>query len=470
MSDKTIKVLLIEDNPGDTRIIREMLAEAKGQRLDLNCCDRLATGLDYLVRYIFDVVLLDLGLPDSQGLDTLAMVRTQAEIPIVVLTGNRDAVTEAEAVVSGAQDYLVKEQVTGGQLVRALSYSVERFQMQKKVERYALEARLSAHRLRKIIHTNADGIIIVDEDGIVRFVNPAAEVILDNRADQLIGSSFGFPPKTGQATEFNIVHSNGQIAIAEMHAAKIKWEDQTAYLTSLRDITKRKQAEEEFQQSVKKSHTTLEETVDALASAIEMRDSYTAGHQRQVARLACAIAKEIGLSDDHIKGIRLAALIHDIGKISIPQQILSKPSRLNDIEMGLIKNHPRVGYEILKDVDFPWPIARIILQHHEKMDASGYPNKLMGEDILLEARVLCVSDIIEAMSSHRPYRPSPGVDKALEEISQNRGILYDPDVVDACLRLFTEKGFEFVQAKLTRSPFRIRKHSSPDVSGEEKRR
>jgi putative nucleotidyltransferase with HDIG domain len=175
---------------------------------------------------------------------------------------------------------------------------------------------------------------------------------------------------------------------------------------------------------------------------VETKDAYTAGHQRRVANLARAIAAEMGLSPEQIDGIRMAAVIHDLGKISVPAEILSKPIGLNDLEYGLIKIHPQVGYDILKEIEFPWPVAQIVLQHHERMDGSGYPQGLLGEEIILEARILAVADVVEAMASHRPYRPPHGVDKALEEISRNRGILYDPEVVDACLKLFNEKGFK----------------------------
>jgi len=201
--------------------------------------------------------------------------------------------------------------------------------------------------------------------------------------------------------------------------------------------------EEERKRAKQKLQKTLEETIYALASAIEMRDPYTAGHQKRVTKLACAIAKEMGLSKEQIEGIHMAGLIHDIGKISIPSEILTKPGKLNDLEYSLIKTHPQAGYNILKGIEFPWPVAQIVLQHHERMDGSGYPQGLCGKDVLLEARILAVADVVEAMSSHRPYRPAYGIDKALEEISKNKGILYDPEVVNACLRLFNQKGFKF---------------------------
>lgn len=204
----------------------------------------------------------------------------------------------------------------------------------------------------------------------------------------------------------------------------------------------RKRADEDLQQSLKKLKRILEETAIALASAIEKRDAYTAGHQQRVARLACAIARDIGLTEEQVDGIHVAGVLHDIGKISVPAEILNKPGKLTEIEFSMIKAHPQVGYEILKSIEFPQPVAQITSQHHERMDGSGYPSGLSGEDILLEARILGLADVIEAISSHRPYRPALGMGIALQEISKNRGVLYDPNIVDATLTLFYEKGLK----------------------------
>jgi putative two-component system response regulator len=188
---------------------------------------------------------------------------------------------------------------------------------------------------------------------------------------------------------------------------------------------------------------TLVETIDALASALEMRDPYTAGHQRRVARLACAIGQEMGLAKRILTAIHMAGLVHDIGKIAVPSQILSKPSQLKETEKSLIREHSTASFEILRKVHFPWPIAEIVHQHHERLDGSGYPQKLVGNEIMLEARVVAVADVVEAMSSHRPYRASLGIAAALEEIENNQDRLYDERVVQACLRLFREKDYQF---------------------------
>lgn len=198
-----------------------------------------------------------------------------------------------------------------------------------------------------------------------------------------------------------------------------------------------------LQQSMKKLENAMDGIVRAIAHTVETRDPYTAGHQRRVADLAVAIAETVGFERDKIEAVRVAASIHDLGKISVPAEILSKPSRLTVNEFNLIKEHPQVGYDILKDIEFPWEIATMVYQHHEKLDGSGYPLGLSGDDILPESRVLTVADIVEAMASHRPYRPGLGMDVALGEIDKNKGKFYDPEVSAACHALFNEKRFTF---------------------------
>jgi PAS domain S-box-containing protein/putative nucleotidyltransferase with HDIG domain len=213
------------------------------------------------------------------------------------------------------------------------------------------------------------------------------------------------------------------------------------------DITKRKKAEEQADRSMRQLLKALEDMVEALAMTVESRDPYTAGHQRRVAQIACAIAADMGLAEYQLVGIRLAGLIHDVGKVRVPSEILTNPDGLTDAEMTIVRTHPMVGYEILKNIAFPWPIAQAVLQHHERLDGSGYPSGLSKEELITEARILAVADVVEAMASHRPYRAGLGINEALDEIECNSGKLYDSAVVDSCVRLFKNKGFEFEDVK-----------------------
>lgn len=200
----------------------------------------------------------------------------------------------------------------------------------------------------------------------------------------------------------------------------------------------RKQAEEESSKFAEQLQRSLLQTIRAIALTIEKRDPYTAGHQERVAELAVKIGREMGMDDDELEGLKLGALIHDIGKISIPAEILSRPGKLEPEMFGIIKTHPRSGYDIIRGIDFPWPLADVVLQHHERMDGSGYPDGLKGDEILLDARILAVADIVEAMASHRPYRAGLGFERALEEVENGKGTLYDTQVVDACQKVFRD--------------------------------
>ncbi|ACR79836.1 HD domain-containing phosphohydrolase [Kosmotoga olearia] len=238
--------------------------------------------------------------------------------------------------------------------------------------------------------------------------------------------------------EARLYTKSGEWKWAFISGKVVEWDENgkpVRMVGTVRDITENKKVHFELQE-------TLRGAIRVLGKIVEKKDPYTAGHQHRVSILANKIAKELNLPEDRVTAVAMAGLVHDIGKISIPSEILVKPGSLTPIEWQIIKSHPEAGYEILKEIKFPWPIADIVLQHHERMDGSGYPKGLKNGEILLEARILAVADVVEAMSSHRPYRPALGIDNALEEIDKNAGKLYDPDVVQACLKIFKE-GFSF---------------------------
>ncbi len=319
------------------------------------------------------------------------------------------------------------------------------------------KVRESEKKYKKLINTSPDGVALVDEDGRFLTVNPAMakrfgltpedleglthhEVMPKELADNRI-------EKGKEAIEQDdVIHLEGKRneMYYQNYFIPISTDGkQRTFQVIARDITEIRQTQNKLEQTLSKLNQSVKGTFQVLSSALEHRDPYTAGHQERVTQLACAIAREKGLEEDRIQGLYFAGMVHDIGKISIPAEILAKPSQLTDLEFGLMKSHVQAGYNILKDIEFPWPIADIVVQHHERLDGSGYPAGLSGKDIIQEARILAVADVVEAMTSHRPYRPGLGIDVALKEIESKKGLLFDEDAVDTCLMLFREKGYTF---------------------------
>jgi PAS domain S-box-containing protein/putative nucleotidyltransferase with HDIG domain len=323
----------------------------------------------------------------------------------------------------------------------------------------------SEERYRTLFEDSRDAVYITTRDGRFVNVNESFLSLFGVSRDELAGLRPGdLYERPEDCVSFQReIEDKGSVrdygtrlrrkdgAIIDALCSATVWRDQEGAILGYRgfihDITQRKRAEEELQRSYLDLRETLEGTVSALAALAEARDPYTSGHQQRVAALACAIAEEMGLSADAVQAIRMAGLVHDIGKIHVPAEILSKPTKLTDIEMQLIRTHPQTAYEILRTVKFNQPVGEIVLQHHERMNGSGYPNGLAGDDISLEARVLAVADVVEAMASNRPYRPAYGIDEALAEISQNAGVLYDEQVAHSCLTLFREKGLDLRSAQ-----------------------
>lgn len=322
--------------------------------------------------------------------------------------------------------------------------------------------RESEERYRTAIENSNDGVALV-KDGKHIYVNGKfLEIFGYDNPDDVIGKStsvvihpdyheqqkdFSRRRKEGKQApnrfEFKGIKKDGTEVFIEASVSETIYEGEQVLFVFSRDITERKKAADELARTTEKLRRSFIGTLQAVAHTVEMKDPYTAGHQKRVARIARAIAQEMGLAAAMIDNIRMAGAIHDIGKISVPSEILSKPTKLSDVEMAIIKTHSQTGYDILKGTELPQIIGGIILQHHERLDGSGYPNSLKGEEILLEARILAVADVVEAMAFYRPYRPAMGIDVALSEIVKNKGILYDSRVVEVCLTIFREKCFDF---------------------------
>jgi len=314
----------------------------------------------------------------------------------------------------------------------------------------------------RIVVENAHEAIIITQDMKMVFVNSAAAEQIGYSIETLtsgVFTSFIHPDDRRMVADYSIKRLNGEnipsvysfrilsqdgkVKWVELNATVIEWHKKPATLNFLNEMTERKLLEEERIESYNRTKKTLQAAVRSIALLVETKDPYTTGHQERVSQLAQAIAKEMGLTEDRQDFVSTASIIHDLGKVSVPSELLSKPTKLSELEFNLIKVHSQAGYNILKDIEFPWPVADVVLQHHERMNGSGYPQHLRGGAILLEARILAVADVVEAISSHRPYRPALGISSALDEISKNKGILYDANVVDACLKLYKKKNFAF---------------------------
>jgi len=347
-------------------------------------------------------------------------------------------------------------------LVNAAAIALENAQLFEEVRKEIIERKQaektlveSEEKYRAIFENTGTATVILEENTVISMGNSQFEKLSGYSKDEIENkmkwTDFVIPEdlermkedhiarrKAGEKPpteyEFSFIDKKGVIKNIFLKVGIISGTVKS--IASLIDITESKQAE-------KRLKKTMDAAIDTMSNIIEAKDPYTAGHQHRVCQLATRIAQEMKLPPDKIEGIRIASLIHDLGKISLPAEILSKPTKLADIEFSLIKGHSQTGYDILKSIDFSYPIAQIVLQHHERLNGLGYPNNLKGDQILPEAKIIGVADVVEAMSSHRPYRPALGMDKALKEISQNKGILYDLKVVDVCIKLFKEKDFKF---------------------------
>jgi len=381
MNSQNPVILCVDDDEASLNLLEDILVLGSYQAVNA------ASGKDALLKIksqTVDLVLLDIRMPGMDGFEVCRQIKEDqklSDIPIIMVTGLASQKDRVRGIEAGVEDYF-----------------------SKPFDRTELLAKIKI--LLKVKKLN-------DERKRAETQKEAALAALKKSRDEL----------------------DDQVRVRTAELAKANELLQA-------DIREREHAEEQLQQTLESLRKAVSATVQVMVSAVETRDPYTAGHQLRSANLAQAIATEMGLPQDKIEGIRMAGSIHDIGKLSIPAEILSKPTKLSEIEFSLIKEHARQGYEILKNVESPWPLAEIVRQHHERMDGSGYPRNLKGTEILIEARILAVADVVEAMASHRPYRPGLGIDLALSEIEKNRGIFYDDAVADACLRLFREKGFQ----------------------------
>jgi PAS domain S-box-containing protein/putative nucleotidyltransferase with HDIG domain len=403
-----------------------------------------------------DLILMDIILSNGDdGITVAEQISSHSYTPIIYMSALTDDTNLERAKRTGPYGYIVKP-FNARELIHAVEIALYKYSMEIKL-------RDSEVKYRSIFDNALEGIFQSTMEGRLLDANPAFAHILGYESPEEIMSDMAdmdsrfyvYPEKRKEFLQLlaEQVHINNFEVEYYRKNRDIIWvsidgriakdkKNNISYIEGmLEDITSRKKADLEIKDALERVRRAMTDIIDVIVNAVEMRDPYTAGHQKRVAHLAQSIANEMGLLQDRIEGTRMAGYIHDLGKISIPAEILSMPRSLTDIEYQFVQTHSQAGYEILKDIDFQWPIAQIILQHHERIDGSGYPQGLKNGEILLESRIIAVADVVEAIVSHRPYRPAYGMEAALDEIDRNREILYDGEVVDACIRLFREKNF-----------------------------
>lgn len=449
------KVLIVEDESIVALDIRHRLS-----RLGYEIVDVAVSGEDAVAaaeRLCPDIVLMDIMLEgDMDGTEAAGIIAERFDLPVVYITAYTDDETLRRVKRTQPFGYLIKPFKD-----REVYAAIEMACYKHKTERCRREDR---KWLEITLDSLDEGIVSADADGLVNYMNGAAERMLGAGFDSLermplstvlplsvdgdgeVDLACGvLSSKEPLRSKIFMLDAGGVSVPVELSASPVTGEqgECQGVVVAFRNISGRMENVRQLRSTVGKLRQTVEATVQALVVTSEKRDPYTAGHQHRVSKLAVAIARRMDFDEDSLESIRVAGLLHDLGKIYIPAEILSKPARLTDMEFGLMKSHPEVGYEILRGVPFPWPIAEYVCQHHERLDGAGYPHGLEGDDILPEARILAVADVVEAMSSHRPYRAALGLEAALDEVRKGRGTLYDPAVVDACLVLFERGDFSF---------------------------
>lgn len=449
------RVLVVDDERG---ICDLLIKELTDKAYTVDSANDGTDAIERVRETSYDVVICDIKMPRMDGLQVLEQIkRLSPETEVIMMTAYATVENAVQAMRDGAYDFIEKP-FNFEKLSALIDKAAEKRRLRTLIARYESDFRELWDNAPVAYHT-------LDVNGNITRVNHTEALMLGYTIEEMAGKpvfDFILPEQREEAQErFKLKISGASVPPKSENRVYVRKDgsqmyvsiddaleyDEAAHVTGVRttmfDITERKWAENELKASFGKLQRTMESIVEAMAKIVEMKDPYTSGHQRRVAQLSCAIATEMGLPDETVSSIHMASIIHDIGKIYVPAEILSKPGKLTDIEFSMIKTHPKVSQDILKMVEFPWPIAQIVGQHHERYNGTGYPLGLLGKDIMLEARILSVADVIEAITFHRPYRSAVGIEKALEEIENNRGVLYDPDAVDACLKLFRKKGFTF---------------------------
>jgi PAS domain S-box-containing protein/putative nucleotidyltransferase with HDIG domain len=441
-------ILLVEDDRITSKLIQKYITD-----LGYRVTAAVASGEEALKQIEMhepDLVLMDINLQgEFDGIEYAKNINFRFATPFVYITSSSDISTIERAKESNAYGYIIKP-FDKKDLRAVIEMALLRHDLDMKMQE-------SENRVSTILNTIIDSVVVYDENGKIDYVNNSSAILLDKSKSELMGRPIseiikisvdpkmegeGFAPMSMSYVEFNnyLTTGTGKIPV-DFTSTPIRGEDgrKKGAVLLIKNITQQVEYDKKIKDSLEALLRTMYGTIEAMTKAVETRDPYTAGHQKKVADIAREIAKKMGLNREVIESVNLAGQIHDLGKIAVPAEILSKPGRISESEFNLIKSHPQLGYDILKNIDFPWPIAEIVLQHHEKLDGTGYPRGLKGDEIIIEAKILAVSDIVEAMASHRPYRAALGIDLALEEINRLAGTGLDRDVVGACVKIFEDE-------------------------------
>ena len=467
-------ILLIDDEPDILDLLKDQL-EPNGYHCLLAPSGE--RGLAILESEPVDLVICDIHLGRMDGITVLRMISENWPDTVrIALSGMGDKNDIAQAINRGnAHAYFnkpwdIQALLTG--LSSALWDRQQAIEKKQQTEHHMTtlkeERNEAVNLFQSLTEAASDSIMVVDDASKFTYWNRMAELMFGYSRAEAIGKDLRDlfvdqnqlsthqggnardtfkltgqgSPWVDNTTEVFGIHRDGHQFPVEASVSAVKLRGRWHGMGIIRDITDRKRIELESANHSEQLHNTLIETIGAIAAMVEKRDPYTSGHQNRVSQLSAAIASELGLSDEQIEGITLGATIHDIGKIYIPAEILNRPGKLTNAEFEIIKTHSTVGYDIIKNVDFPWPIAAMVRQHHERLDGSGYPDGLSGDAIIIEAQIIAVADVVEAIASHRPYRAALGIHVSLDEIRKHRNDFFNPDVVDACLKLI-EGDFQF---------------------------
>jgi len=427
-----LRVLLVEDSEDDALLILRQLARS-GYEVEHVRVQTRAQMVDAMERQEWDVILCDYKLPRFNAPDALRSLQEAGlDIPFIVVSGTVGEDVAVSCMRAGAADFLSKFNLRrlGPAVARELQDAAHR----KARRRAEVALRRTAENARKIIAASLDGVVVVDTNGVVQFANPTAEMMLGNTNGGLVGRQFDVPIALGRGGEVDLSDRAGRPLVVETGFSDVQWEEESAYLVTLHDVTDRMRSE----QQLRDSFVVL---ADTLSLATASRDPYTTNHQRRVADLVGQVGVRLGLDENELWDLRMGALLHDIGKVAVPEAILTKPGRLSPEETELVRTHVQEGYRILQSTQLPPPVSRMVLHHHELLDGSGYPQGLTEEELSLPDRILALCNIVEAMGSFRPHRTGRSIEEVLAEAQAGAGVRYDIAVAEAVTDILQRGSF-----------------------------